>query len=114
MRKSRTVVRDVDVKVSDKTGLNPADIFSSLEKMDIPVPSWAVMMFIFSKEEKKVVDVSFFEDTKEFFLWYSKVLIRSAGSVDLTSASFAKEGDSWKLFVPPTLIGVNLRTKLRF
>lgn len=111
MRKSRFVVRDIEVKLSDNFGLNFSEVADALSKVDITLPSWAAMMFIFVRSNHKSLDVSFFEDSKDFFIWYSKVMIRKPE--DLRSASYSKEGNDWKVFLPPTLIGVHLRTQLR-
>jgi hypothetical protein len=113
MRKSRTVVKEVEIEVADQIGLNPNTLFGQLEKYEIAVPTWATMLFVFARSDRKILDVSFFEDTKDFFLWYSKVLIRRVK--DVKAASYSKDvTNEWKLFLPPTLIGVNLRTKMRF
>lgn len=85
--------------------------FSTLEKLDIATPTWATMLFLYIREEKPTIDVSFFEDAKDFFLWYSKVLILQGDAVRY--AAFARDESGWQPFSPPTLIGVNLKTKLR-
>ncbi len=103
--------------MTDEDALNeavlPSDLFEKLKLLDIPVPAWADMILVFPNTVKKSLDVSMFEEGKDFFIWYSKVLIKGPGSGK--SNCYAKDdvGD-WKIFVPPTLIGVNLRTKLRW
>lgn len=109
MRKSRTVVSDADEVITDFIN-DHHGAFKLLEKLEIVLPDWAEMLFVFARKDKKRFDVSYFEDAKDFFLWYSKVLITQK---DLQAISFTRKDAEWLVFVPPTLIGVNLRTRLR-
>jgi hypothetical protein len=112
MRKSRNVVRDIEDKLAAQLSVNPTEIIDALKGMDIVVPSWASMVFAFVRETKKLIELSCFEDPKDFFLWYSRVMISKPE--DMKVVSYSKQDDQWKLFLPPTLIGVNLETRLRF
>jgi len=101
----------------DIIGILPSGLFEFFKKQDIYVPAWTTMILVFANPFKKTFDVSMFEGAKDFFVWYSKVLIQ--GPDGLRTISYAKDdvlGNSgeWKLFVPPTLIGVNFRTRLRW
>lgn len=112
MRKSRTVVKDIDAANYATIAADFQSVFSLLESLGVVVPAWATSMLVFTRSDKRYLDVSFFDDTKEFFLWYSRVLID--GADNLRFAAFSREqGKDWKAFVPPTLIGVELRTRLR-
>ena len=111
MRKSRTVAYELDAEIIEWLMGDPHHVFKAIAKLDIAVPSWAQMFFIFTRYDSDKLDVSFFEDAKEFFLWYSKILIRFGD--DIHSVSFSSKDGIWQIFLPPTLIGVSLRTRLR-
>ena len=112
MRKSRTVVKDIEASLYATIATDFLSVFSLLESLDIAVPAWSKTMLAFTRRDKRYLDVSFFEDSKDFFLWYSRVVIdRLEG---LRFGAFTREhGNEWKMFVPPTLIGVELKTRLR-
>lgn len=112
MRKSRTVVNDLDAAIIDLIASDTNNVFKALVELDIAVPPWSQMLFVFARHDGSKLDASFFEDAKEFFLWYSKVLIRHGE--DIHTASFSRKEGIWQIFMPPTLIGVSLQTKLRF
>lgn len=87
------------------------DIMGEAE-VDVPMPSWAKLLFAFCRDGGSL-DVSFFEDATDFFLWYAKVLVRRKD--DMVTASLQQEvSGHWQVFAPPTLVGVNIRTRLRF
>lgn len=110
MRKSRVVVKDVDPSLYEQFTVE--SVFPLLEKLEISVPSWAAMLFAFIRTEKQSLDVSFFEEAENFFMWYSRVLVGRPEDLKLVSLA-RNPGKDWLPFAPPTLIGVNIRTKLR-
>ena len=112
MRKSRFTLRDVNEVTIAKFDENLNNIFSIMEELDISIPKWAKMLFVFSVKDK--IDVSFFEEINDFFIWYSKVLIKRKDSMIVSSFKYDDILKQWQLFFPPTLIGVNLETRMRF
>lgn len=108
MRKSRTVVNDVEVHWEDNFGNQPQGVQHLLDNLGIPVPDWVKFMLVSGRDD--ALDFSFFEDVGDFYVWYTKTLMRRRAK---HTASFQHEAKQWTIFVPPTLIGVDLRTKLR-
>jgi len=112
LRKSRIKFAEVG-DVVDKLVEKPEKFFDHLEELSIKIPSWSKLLFIVLMSEKKTMEVAFFEEAKEFFLLYTKKVLRySPGSVNFICFS-CENSDVWKLFTPPTLIGSNLKTRLR-
>lgn len=110
MKKSRQIIRDLDEETYVKLITDIHAVFSVMEGIEFHMPSWASMMLYFVTENS--LDVSFFSDQRDYFVWYSKVLIRR--NDDTKVASFQRDEDGkWQLFLPPPIIGVNLHTKLR-
>lgn len=113
MRKSRIKFTDVDETVLEAIANRPESFFDDLEELSIKVPSWSKLLLVVLAPNKKAMEVGFFEEAKEFFLSYTKKVLRYTTS-NLNFICFSREqSDDWKVFVPPTLIGTNLRTKLR-
>jgi len=113
MRKSRIKFNDVDEEVLEAIAKNPDSFFNDLEELSIKVPSWSKLLLVVLSVKKKAMEVDFFEEVKEFFLSYTKKVLRYT-STDLNFICFSREQtNDWKLFIPPTLIGTNLKTKLR-
>ena len=110
MRKSRFTVVDGEVHAAVKK--EPLAIFDLLEGLSLDDPKWAQMALLYVRKSKETIDISFFEEPKEFFLWYSKVLIVNGDKV-FANAFIREDDGTWSPFSPPTLIGVNLKTKLR-
>ncbi len=113
MRKSRIKFTDVNEAVLEVLAAKPESFFEGLEELSIKVPSWSQLLLLVLAPRKRAMEVAFFEEAKEFFLSYTKKVLRYTNS-DLNFFCFSREqAKDWKMFVPPTLIGTNLRTKLR-
>lgn len=112
MRKSKIKFTELSEKILDGLSAQPDKFFVSLTELDVKVPEWSKLILVALFSKKKVMEVIFFEEAKEFFLSYTKKVLRFSGNV--TCLCFSREqGPEWKLFTPPTLIGTNLKTKLR-
>lgn len=113
MRKGRFVLNDVDPAIYEQGKKDGSLIFNHFESQELAIPTWATTIFIYVRLDQPKIDISFFEDVKDFFLWYSKVLIAIAGKITNYCFQYDDTLKEWRPFDPPTLIGVNLRTKLR-
>jgi hypothetical protein len=113
MRKSRTTV--AGLTEDDKATLSePGHLFQTLEKFHVSVPEYAAVAMVTARPDRGSLSSSFFEDPAEFFLYYTKTLIFKR-KPDAIIACFSREPGStiWAKHDPPTLIGVNLETRLR-
>ena len=108
MRKSRVVITEVDETIFTSVYNTPISIFQHFDKLEVPVFNWSAVIFLIMRNGSKL-DISFFEDAKDYFLWYTRVSINSSHRFE----SFIKDNGNWIIFTPPTLIGPNLKTKLR-
>lgn len=108
MRKSRVVVKDIEVGE-----VTPSGVFSFLAEFEVNIPSWATSLFFFIRVQNKSADAAFFEDINDFLVWYSKVLLNRKDDMHVVSFN-RDEGKDWVVFVPPTLIGLDLKTRMRF
>jgi hypothetical protein len=105
------VLTDLDSALFELINKDTSTILSLVSKLQIDIPVWAKMCFAFVWLRAPKIDISWFDEAPQFFLWYSKVLIRSADKI--RSASWVREETIWKPFIPPTLMGVELKTKFR-
>ena len=111
MRKSRTIITNIDKEIYNRLTSNPDQIVASLETLEVPIPSWTTTLLACLSTFKQNLDVALFEDSKDFMLWYSKILLLKGDNIK--AVPFNRDMANWILFEPPTLIGVSLRTKLR-
>jgi hypothetical protein len=110
MRKSRIKLTDVSTEIFNEL-VKGDKTFGALESLAIKVPDWAKLILVASKPDKGLLEAGFFEDAKDFFLFYTKKVLRTSGlQITCLSRELTNE---WKSFTPPTLIGTNLETKLR-
>lgn len=113
MRKSRTTV--AGLTENDKETLSdPTHLFQTLEKFHVSVPEYAAIAMVTARPDRGSLSSSFFEDPAEFFLHYTKTLVFKR-KPEAVIACFSRELGSkiWTKHDPPTLIGVNLETRLR-
>src|SRR5690348_13859556 len=99
MRKSRVTVTDLEEQTISAIKTNPLSIFGDFEKLEIDQPVWSKMMLFFLKKDQPTLDISFFEEPKDFFVWYSKLLISKGSNISLHSFTF--ENGEWKSFSAP-------------
>lgn len=110
MRKSRIKIADIDDRIVVDVEEDPDKFFSNLKNLSVSVPSWAKLTLVVL--HKPALEISFFEDAKTFFLCYTKKVLRNKNPGSIL-VCFAYENKEWRSFVPPTLIGTNLKTKVR-
>jgi hypothetical protein len=110
MRKNRFVLSGTEKTLYTSIVSTPLSFFQSLEQIGTAIPSWCAVILLAARPEFKL-DISYFENAADFFLWYSKISL-SREEMERVAA-FIQEKNNWVVFDPPTLIGVDLRTKLR-
>ena len=111
MRKSKIKIGNIEESFFK---LEPAKAIEQLDSLSITLPEWARLILLVLRAEKQTMEASFYEDARDFFLAYTKKVLRNSNvqSPDFICFSREETGE-WKHFIPPTLIGTNLRTKLR-
>jgi len=113
MKKSRIKFADLDTKLLEDIASTPEFLFDDLEELSVKIPSWSKLLLVVLSIEKKTLEIAFYEEAKEFFLSYTKKVLKYSKK-DLTYICFSREeSEYWKMFSPPTLIGTNLKTRLR-
>ena len=112
MRKSKIKFSELSDKILEVLAAQPDKFFLSLEELAIKVPEWSKLILVALLPNKKSMEVVFFEEAKEFFLSYTKKVLRHPTTI--TCLCFSREqSPEFRLFIPPTLIGTNLKTRLR-
>lgn len=90
----------------------PVRALDKLSTLSITLPDWAKLALLILRSEHRSLEAVFYEDARDFFLSYTKRALKGTNSPDFIC--FSREQNAvWKHFVPPTLIGTNLKTKLR-
>jgi hypothetical protein len=110
-RKTRTTIREVNNGFFELKNAEADKVFECLEKDGVTIPEWAKYCLIVTKKVKSTYDVGFFESEQEFYLRYSKVLVINRSP--LTNYMTFSKIKNWSVFLPPTLIGLDLVTRLR-
>lgn len=90
----------------------PNSLFGILQKQKISIPKYASVIMFYSRPEKGSLSILFYENKEEFFGYYTKFLVTSRHP-DGIIVCYEKQGNVWSVSNPPTLIGLNLETKLR-
>ncbi len=112
MRKSRIKIL-IDKKLVALIEEDPDKFFSKLKDLSITGPDWSKLTLLTMQPNGPTVEVGFFEDAKAFFLTYTKRTLRNTDP-SIKLICFSRERtDEWRSFIPPTLIGTNLKTKVR-
>ena len=93
---------------------DPNRLLQALERFNVAIPQFAAVAMVYSRPERGSIAASFYEDTAEFFLNYTKTVVFKRKD-DAIIACFSREPGStvWVTHSPPTLIGVGLETRLR-
>lgn len=119
MRKSRVTLTDVDDETINDffTGvkLRNIDLLNVFEALSVPAPNWAKMLMVASQRSRSVISFFLFESSIDFINSYTKMMLIFGESLDVASFAFEETDgkNEWKIYHPPTLIGLNLRTKIR-
>jgi hypothetical protein len=114
MRKSKIKINNVDGAFFATLAAEPSQAIARLESISVSLPEWAKLVLFALRADRQSVEVAFFEDARDFFLAYTKKVLRRPD--DQQPPEFlcvSREGADWRNFVPPTLIGTNLKTRLR-
>lgn len=112
MRKSRIKLMEINEELFNSIASDMSGLGGHLKSLNIKSPEWSKILLFSLKGEDLSVEVVFYEDAKDFFLFYTKKIIKQSDDNVIGCFDRVKDGD-WKEFAPPTLIGINLKTKLR-
>lgn len=116
MRKSRNIVVDYDESIHDKMlDTNSNAVLEIMLKLGVSVPSWSKVSVIKIDYDKVKTTVVFFESVTDFLLWHSKKII-TEDEENYKILIFVRNEENnqcWLPLMPPTLIGVGVKTKVR-
>lgn len=113
MRKSRTVIKGIEGELHRLLAESPSRFFDSADALEFKIPSWANAAILFIPLDDPRLEVAFFEDaSQEFIIYYTRRMIERPPRYRLHC--FTIDQNTWKTFIPPTLIGRGLKTKFRF
>lgn len=113
MKKRRIKADNVPEEVYLVVLDNAARIFLFLEDLGIAVPSSALFMLLCLKLTENKFDIRFYKDQNDFLLDYTSCLLKNREDYEFHSFNYEEEVESWDLFLPPPVVGLNLQTRLR-
>lgn len=93
---------------------NPAKVFQAIEDSQIEIPESATFLLFCLKLTKPKFDLRFFETQDDYLLDYTGCLLKDRD--DYEFHSFRRDGevnDVWEMFLPPPVVGLGIRTRLR-
>lgn len=110
MRKSQTIIKGDNFFEKVPTDI---EAFDKLAEDEVPQPTWGLFCFIAMSFKSRIYKVTFFEDSQEFLISYSKFLLLLNHPEHIKIFCYELKNTIWHVYYPPTLIGIDLHTKLR-
>jgi hypothetical protein len=91
-------------------GDNPITVFRFLKESNIDISEKSDFVLLCYKITFPKIDIRFFEGQEQYLDSYTKCLLKARE--DYEFYSFRKD-DDWELFLPPPVVGLGIKTKLR-
>ena len=108
MRKGRFIISLDEVENFES---KPESLLDFLKNSNIIAPKWANFLFCYLRSDQ-TLDITLFEEMVDYFTWYSKVMLKRNNRSSIL-VTYSKKDVDCIIYVPPTLISVNLKSKLR-
>jgi hypothetical protein len=105
-------MRDVPDEIYQTVAENPIRILKVLRDTETPIPDATEFMLLCLKVTAPKFDIRFYAAQEDFLLDYTACLLRDRDDYDFhVFRSTGKSG--WEFFLPPPIVGVGLKTRLR-
>lgn len=91
---------------------NPQVLFRHLIDMEAEPPQGAERMMLCLKTTAPRLEIRYYRDDEQFLLDYTKQIIRDREEWEFHAFRLA-EDEVWEIFLPPPVVGLGIRTRLR-
>jgi len=92
---------------------NPLRVFQFLDELQVEVPAKAEFMLLCTKLTKMKYDIRFYKTQEDYLLENTGCLLKDRDDYEFHSFRRDVQADAWEMFLPPPVIGLGIRTRLR-
>jgi hypothetical protein len=103
------VPEDVYASVTE----NPSRVFQFMDQLDVEIPGQASFMLLCMKLTAPKYDIRFYGQQEEYLMDYTKCLLKDRDDYEFHSFKKDENLAEWEMFLPPPVIGLGIRTRLR-
>lgn len=113
MKRRRIQISPVPTEVYAGVLQNPSRVFQFLDELQIEVPPKAEFMLLCIKLTKEKFDIRLYKDEHQYLTDYTACLMKGRDDYEFHSFRRDVQVDVWEMFLPPPVLGLGLKTKLR-
>jgi len=113
MRRRRIQISPVPEEVYGAVTENPQRVFQFLDELQVEVPPRAEFMLLCMKLTRPKYDIRFYKSQEDYLLDYTSCLLKDRDDYEFHSFRKDPQVEAWEMFLPPPVIGLGIRTRLR-
>ncbi len=113
MKRRRVQINDIPDDVHTTLLDSPHRILNLLIELNVEIPGKASYILVCLKLTTPKMDVRFYQAQEDFLLDYTKCLLKNRSDWEFHTFRFEEGFEEWEMFLPPPVVGLGLRTKLR-
>jgi hypothetical protein len=112
MKKKRVRLKPSE-EIYEEIGQDPLKIFLFFDELEVEVPEEANFMLVCYKTTSPKIDMRMYGDQDEYLGDYTNALLKGRDDYEFYSFRKDEEVDGWELFLPPPVVGLGIKTRLR-
>lgn len=112
MKRKKVIMKDVPEELHQLVLDNPLRIINILNDTKTPIPNGSLYILLCVKLTVPKFDVRFYENQEDFLLDYTGCLLKNRDDYEFYVFR-AAENIGWEMYLPPPIVGLGLKTKLR-
>jgi hypothetical protein len=113
MKRKRYKINDIPDEIYEGLLESPHRIVNFLYENEITIPEESTYILACIKTKDVKLDVRCYLEQGDFLEDYTRCLMKDRDDYEFYSFHFDSELEEWELFLPPPVVGLGLRTKLR-
>lgn len=114
MKRRRFVLKEVPLNQHQSILENPGRITRFLEDTEVVAPKGATYLMVCVKTTAPKIDVRYYFSQEDYLLDYTSCIIRDRDDYEFFCFHlFDDVGPEWEPFLPPPVVGLGVRTRLR-
>lgn len=112
MKKKKVIMKGVPEELHRLVIENPLRIIQVIHDTETPMPDEATHLLLCIKLTTPKFDLRFYETQEDFLLDYTGCLLKNRDDYEF-HVFRAAENIGWEMYMPPPIIGLGVKTKLR-
>lgn len=114
MKRHRFVLRDVPIQQHQSILENPGRIIRFLADLDITPPAGVTYLMVAVKTTAAKLDVRYYHSQEDYLIDYTNCVLKDRDDYEFFNFHlFEDVGPDWEPFLPPPVVGLGVRTRLR-